>query len=178
MHKSTKTITLSALFLALAVMFPIAFHGVGVGSIFLPMFWPIAAAAFFLNAPAAILVGVLAPLLSSLMTGMPAISPPILHAVMLELLALSSVTVTVYQKTSWGLFWPLLIGLFFSRIVLFLFVAAIAPLFALPATVFSTAFVLKGIPGIIAIMAIVPIVVGRVKQEPVFQERRLHVTKP
>ncbi len=172
MNKRTQQMTLSAMFMAFGVLFPMLFHGLGLGSIFLPMFWPVAAAAFFLDAPLAIAVALLAPVLSSMITGMPPVSPPILQVMMAELFFLAAATSLFYTRTRWGIFWPLLIGLLLSRIVLFLTVIALAPLLGLPPTMFSVTMVVQGMPGVVAILILLPIVMNRIKHEPVFSLRK------
>ena len=171
MQKRTQQITLSAMFMALAILFPMIFHAVGLGSIFLPMFWPIAAAAFFLNIPMAVGVAILASLLSSLLTGMPPIAPPILHVMIVELVFLTVTIGLLYRHTRLGLIWIQLIGLLISRIVLFFVVMVVAPLFGLPGTIFSIAMIIQGVPGVIAIVIFVPIIVSRIKREPLFAPR-------
>lgn len=168
MTKRTELLTLSAMFMALAVLFPMLFHAVGAGSVFLPMFWPVLAAAFFLNLPFALTVGILSPIVSTMLTGMPPISPPILHIIIIELSVLAVVTNLLYRNTSWGVFWPALIGLLLSRIILFLVVLIIAPLLGLPPQIFSTALVLQGIPGVVAMLIVIPIIVSRIKHAPIF----------
>jgi type III secretory pathway component EscT len=43
---STKDLTLSGLFITMGLLLPIVFHGVGIGAVFLAMFWPVAASGF------------------------------------------------------------------------------------------------------------------------------------
>lgn len=160
------------MFIALGVLMPIVFHGVGLGSIFLPMFWPVAAAAFFLPVSFAILVGILTPLVSFLFTGMPPISPPILYIMIFELLSLSLVTSLLYHKTRWGIFWPLLAGLLCSRIVLFFITIPLASILGLPSKIASTAYVLQGMPGIVLILIIISLLINRMKHEPIFANRQ------
>ena len=170
-QRRTQQLTLSAMFVALAVLFPMLFHTVGLGATFLPMFWPVAAAAFFLSAPLAVAVGILAPLLSFLTTGMPPISPPILHVIIVELLAMIGTIELLYHKTKLGLTWILLLGLIFSRIVLFFVVMVLAPLLGLPEKLFSAGMVIQGLPGVLAILIVVPITVSRIKREPIVEFR-------
>ena len=160
------------MFVALGVLFPVLFHGVGLGSIFLPLYWPVAVAAFFLDLPLTIAVALLSPLLSSLVTGMPPVSPPVLQVIMVELLFLGGATTLFYSRTRWGLIWPLLAGLILSRVVLFFILVALAPLLHLPPKVFSFSFLIQGMPGVIAIFILAPIIVNRIKHEPVFFTRR------
>lgn len=159
------------MFVALAVLFPMLFHAVGLGATFLPMFWPIAAAAFFLNLPLALGVAILAPLLSSMMTGMPPISPPILHVMTVEFIFLTVTLYLLYHRTKLGLFWIQLIGLLVSRFVLFLMVMVLAPILGLSGKFFSIGSVLMGMPGVLTILIVVPIFLNRIKREPLFTSR-------
>lgn len=172
MHRYSHYITLSAMFMALSILFPVVFHGLGVGSIFLPMFWPLAAAAFFLPISYAALIGVLSPVLSSLFTGMPPISPPILHLMIVELFILTAVTSLIYRKTSWGILWPLLVGLSLSRLALFFIIMLLAPLLGLPPALFSISMVTKGLPGVVIILIFIPLLVNRFKHEPLITSRK------
>lgn len=160
------------MFVALGVLFPMLFHGVGLGGIFLPLYWPVAVAAFFLDLPLTIAVALLAPLLSSLVTGMPPVSPPVLQIIMVELFVLGGATIVAYSKTRWGLIWPLLVGLILSRAVLFFVIVALAPLLHLPPKVFSMTILIQGMPGVISILILAPIIVNRIKHEPIFSARR------
>ena len=172
MRSSSQNLTLSALFIALGILFPILFHGIGMGPILLPMFWPLAAAAFFLPVAHSAAIGALTPVLSSMLTGMPPISPPILHVLLFELLALTGMTALLYRRLGWAPFPALLGGLAASRLVLFVVVLFLAPLFGLPPAVFSFAFLFKGIPGTLLILGLIPILVGRIKGEKLWHKSR------
>ncbi|HPG38107.1 MAG TPA: ECF transporter S component [bacterium] len=172
MTKRTNQMTLSAMFIALGVLLPIVFHSIGLGSIFLPMFWPVAAAAFFLPVSFAALVGILTPLVSFLFTGMPPLSPPILYIMIFELLALSLITSLLYTRTRWGIVWPLVAGLLCSRIVLFFMVIPLASVLGLPPQLASAAYILKGLPGIILIIIVSSLLINRIKHEPIFTNRK------
>lgn len=177
MRKQTQQLTLSAMFIALAVLFPMLFHTVNLGTVFLPMFWPVAAAAFFLNLPLVLAVAVLSPLLSSLMTGMPPISPPILPMLMAELVGLGIVIHFCYKKLNWSILLSLFLGLIFTRIILLFTIYVAAPIIGLPRQVFSISMLTHGWTGLATIFIFLPIflilflvsiIVSRVKQEPIF----------
>jgi niacin transporter len=73
MMKQTKKIVFAALCMAIGVALPIAFHGIpNSGSIFSPMHLPVLTAGIICGPWLGALVGILTPILSSLMTGMPA----------------------------------------------------------------------------------------------------------
>lgn len=69
----TKKITLSGILTAFGVLIPQAFHifGMAAGTMFLPMHIPVLMAGFIVGPGWALIVGILSPLLSSLITGMP-----------------------------------------------------------------------------------------------------------
>jgi len=172
MNLRTQNLTLSAMFMALGVLIPMLFHSVGLGSIFLPMFWPVAVCAFFLPVSYAMAVGLLTPVLSTLLTGMPPISPPILYIMMAELTTLAGVIGFFYQQTRWGTFWLLLVGMAVSRIVLYLFAGVLGPILGLPPKLVSIVSVVKGIPGIIIMLVLIPIVLKKIKHEVLFKSRK------
>ena len=72
MNNNTKKLVLSALFVALGVVLPQAFHAVpNAGSVFLPMHIPVLIAGFAVGPVYGAAVGFLTPLLSHLLFGMP-----------------------------------------------------------------------------------------------------------
>jgi len=161
MNIRTRHLTTSAMFMALAVFIPILTHAFGLGAALLPMFWPIAASVFFLPTAWAVLVAVLSPLVSTLLTGMPPISPPILQVMVVELAVLAAVSSLVYRHTRIRVFLSVLAGLVASRVALFFIVALLAPILGLPANVFSIAWVSRGIPGIVIMLVLIPVLVYR-----------------
>ena len=175
MQPPVKNLTLSALFIALGVLIPVLFHGLGLGSVFLPMFWPVAACAFFIPISYAVAVGALTPFVSTLLTSMPPLSPPVLPMIVVELLVLAGVTGWFYRKTALGILWLLLIGLLVSRVVNFCIAAVLAPILGLPSIWVAIASSAKGFPGVAIILVCVPIFVNRFKKEPIFKSRVKYV---
>ncbi len=153
------------MFIALGVLFPILFHAIGAGSVLLPMFWPVAVAAFYLSVPAALAVALITPLLSTLLTGMPPLSPPIMQLIMVELLVLTALTGYFHHQRKWGLFWPLLTGLFFSRLTLFVAAVPLAEILGLPPRLASGVIVLQGMPGVFIMLIIIPLLVNQISQK-------------
>ena len=72
-----RAISRAALVTAAALALPFAFHALGLGRVFLPMFLPILVGAFFLPPGWAAAAGAAAPLLSAALTGMPPLFPPV-----------------------------------------------------------------------------------------------------
>jgi hypothetical protein len=178
MRDRTQYITLSALFMAMGVLIPMVFHATGLGNIFLPMFWPVALSAFFLPVGFSAAVGALTPTVSTLFTGMPPVSPPIFQIMVVEMVSLTTLTSLLYHNTRWGNFWALALGLLVSRGVLFICAGFLAPILGLPPEVVSIASVIKGVPGILTMLVIIPLILNRIKHENIFLSRKHYVTSP
>lgn len=147
---------LAAVFLILALVFPVLFHVVHLGSTFLPMFFPIALGGFFLSPVSAGSVGFLAPLISSLLTGMPPLYPPVAPLMALEGLILALSISWTYRTFKWNQYVSLALGIALQRVVMVVVILGIAPLFRLPGEIFSVAMLVTGIPGIILQLVAIP----------------------
>jgi LytS/YehU family sensor histidine kinase len=163
MKSSTRNIALVAMFIALAVLVPIVFHLMGLGSMFLPMFLPILLSGFFLNPFYAGLVGLIGPIVSSLLTGMPPLLPvtPILC---IEGFTLGLVSAIFYRMKKFSPWLCVLIALLVERIILILVIFLVIPLFGLPPQVFSIGILVTSMPGIILNLILVPLLVKLLKQ--------------
>ena len=74
-RSSIKNMTLTAVCIALCVVLPIAFHSIpDAGSVFLPMHIPVLICGMICGWPYGFICGVMGPLLSSALTGMPPIA--------------------------------------------------------------------------------------------------------
>lgn len=156
-------ITISGLFIAIGVLLPQIFHLIGgssLGQIFLPMHYGVFFAGFFLRGYYAPIIGLITPLLSFALTGMPAI--PMLFFMMCELLVYGAVTSISYNHThessKLSIYIKLIIAMICGRIASGIAMAIAVLLFALPIdpiTAVVTAFV-AGIPGIVLQLVIIP----------------------
>lgn len=80
---AVKNLTLAAVCVALCVVLPIAFHSIpDAGSVFLPMHIPVLICGMICGWPYGLLCGMMGPLLSSVLTGMPPVA--YLPAMMVE----------------------------------------------------------------------------------------------
>ena len=96
---SIKSMVLAGLFIALGIVLPIAFHTIpDAGKIFLPMFLPILVGALFLPWQYALAVGVITPLLSTLLTGMPSVAPLPMSFMMAAELGLAAVIMSLMKN--------------------------------------------------------------------------------
>jgi hypothetical protein len=162
MHKNTiKEITLAGLFIAIGLILPMAFHVLGPGTTFLPMHIPVLMAGFSLGLPMAILVGILTPILSSLLTGMPMIFP-VLPFMILELSTYAAGTSLLYRTFEWNVYVSLIVTMILGRImamatvwVLVNYTTAKLP----NPYIFITGAIMQGIPGIAIQLILIPLIV-------------------
>jgi hypothetical protein len=147
---------LSGLFLAMALVFPIVFHTLGLGNAFLPMFFPIVAAGFLVDLPLALVVGILSPLVSAVLTGMPPFFPPIAFVMMAEGLVLSGLPALLNQRWRFPLLPTLALTLLIDRLVLLTAVILVSRWLKLPEGMLGLAAVIQGIPGLVLMFLAIP----------------------
>ena len=173
MRHSGRDLILGGMLLALAVVLPIAFHAAGLGSAFLPMFFPMILAGFLTAPPVAMAVGLLSPLTSALLTGMPPFFPPTAFIMMAEGIVLAGIPAFLRGKKGLPIFPVLLVTLLGDRLVLLAAVILISHLLELPAGVLGTAAVIHGLPGMALILAVLPSMVKalelRIKRMPIME---------
>ena len=173
MRHSGRDLVLGGMFLALAIVFPMAFHAAGLGSAFLPMFFPIILAGFLIAPPVAAAVGLLSPLTSALLTGMPPFFPPYAFIMMAEGIILAGVPAFLRGKRGLPIFPVLLLTLLGDRLVLLAAVILVSRLLELPEGVLGLASVIHGLPGIILILAVLPPIAKalelRIKHMPIME---------
>ena len=97
-HSTTRSLVLAALFLALAFVLPmITGHVPQVGNMLCPMHFPILLCGFVLGGPWGLAVGFIAPLVRSVLFGMPPMFP-IAIAMAFELAAYGLVSGVLWHK--------------------------------------------------------------------------------
>jgi len=165
MSYTGKDVVLGGLLLALALVIPILFHAVGLGSAFLPMFFPIIAAGFLVAPPVALVVGLTSPLVSALLTGMPPFFPPIAFIMMAEGLVLAGIPSFFYQKHGFNIHLTLIMTLAADRAVLFVAVIGASKLLDLPENVLGWTSVIRGMPGIVFMVLIIPPLIKKLKHQ-------------
>ncbi len=150
---------LAGLLLSAALVLPIFFHVLGLGSAFMPMFYPLAVAGFLVSPPLAMIVGVSAPLLSALLTGMPPFYPPIAFIMMAEGLLFTALPQPLKKILPLG-DWPaLLVVLVLDRILLLALVQAMARCMELPPRLLGWAAVVRGLPGLALMLVVLPLII-------------------
>lgn len=161
-----KKIVIAGLLLAIGVIIPYIFHMSGIaGPVFLPMHIPILIGGFLLPPHLAMLLGILTPLLNSLVSGMPVFFP-LAIIMMVELGFYGLITSLLYRKLKVPSILTLIISMAVGRIMagVMVFLLAIffsgdlAPVFLDPIA-FIVGAAATGLPGIIIQLILIPTLV-------------------
>lgn len=171
---SVKRMTLAAVCVALCVVLPIAFHSIpDAGSVFLPMHIPVLICGMICGWPYGFLCGLMGPLVSSALTGMPPIA--YLTAMMVECgvygLVSGLMLKVVHTKNTYAdLYISLVTAMIAGRVVSGIAKALIfAPGMALSAWV--TASFVTALPGIVLQLVFLPTVVFTLMKARVIPQR-------
>jgi hypothetical protein len=156
MKYSSFDYVLAGLLLAAALVLPVFFHALGLGSAFMPMFYPLALAGFLVASPLAMTTGLAAPLLSALLTGMPPFYPPIAPIMMAEGLLFTGLPQPLRKWLRLPCWLALLVILLLDRVLLWFMVQGMAMFMELPPRLLGWAAVLRGLPGLAMMMAVLP----------------------
>jgi niacin transporter len=161
----------AAFYLALAIVLPIAFHQFGVaGRIFLPMHIPVLICGFVVGPAAGALVGLAAPLLSHLLTGMPPLYAVPLMSLELPLYGIAAGI--AYLKLRLNIYLALLIAMIAGRLAFGLGLFALGRFIDLPygpAEFFAAGGTLvTGLPGIVLQIIIIPPLVVAIRRAAKF----------
>ncbi len=151
-----RQIPLTAFFIAAAVILPQFFHFFGLGATFLPMFLPVFAGAMLLRWKYALVLGIISPLVSWLLTGMPPIIPPVLPVLLVELSSSALLISLLRFRWKRQTLLSLIVAILWDRLLLFFLVYLIAPLFGLTHPLFSAVLIISGLPGIILMFLFIP----------------------
>ena len=161
-RNSIKNMTMAAVCVALCVVLPIAFHSIpDAGSVFLPMHIPVLICGMICGWPYGFLCGLVGPLLSSALTGMPPIA--FLPAMMVECAAYGMVSGLmlkyVHTKSTYAdLYIALITAMIAGRVISGIAKALIfTPGLAMSAWI--TASFVTALPGILIQLVFLPSVV-------------------
>lgn len=161
---AVRTLTATGLLLAVGLLLPLVFHslfGAGGGKTFLLMHYAVLLGGLLLGPAAGTLLGIATPLLSTLMTGMPAVA--ILPPMVVEL-AVYGLMAGIARR-SWRLapIWALLLAMAAGRVSLGLTVALLGPLIGLKVApvVYVWTSIVTGLPGIAAQIVVIPLLMAR-----------------
>ncbi|NPV72036.1 MAG: DUF1893 domain-containing protein [Firmicutes bacterium] len=159
----TRTLVATGLMIGLGVLLPMVFHAVNLGKVFLPMHIPVYLAGLYLGPVSGLLVGLITPSLSGVLTGMPAFMPPVAQAMTVELSTYGVVSGLFRRYTRTRATTALVISMISGRLVYALVWHLAMPLFGVKqvpvATLLGTS-VITGLPGIILQIIIVPLMEG------------------
>lgn len=174
MRTNTKSLTLSALFIALGILVPQVFHLFGgTGPVFLPMHIPVLLAGFIIGGKYAGITGFATVILSSLLTGMP--QPPVLYFMLVEVTVYGIAAGLFYRNMKLNVFLSLILAMLMGRAALAATVFTLQPLLGLKLSpaVYMTGAVINGIPGIAIQSLLIPFLVLSLEKAGVsYSERK------
>ncbi len=152
---------LAVIFSSLGIVFPLLFHLLGLGSMFLPMYIPLALGSFLLTASNALLIGFFTPFISALITGMPPFYPPVAFIMMAQLAIFCFIISFTTHRFHTGTLASFCIAIIADRSILALCYCFIMPLFSINPKIYIMYDLFKGMPGIIIMMLVLPFAVPR-----------------
>lgn len=162
---TTQELVLSGLLLASGIILPMIFHTFSMtGPAFLPMHIPVLIGGMLLPPVLALLLGVITPIMSSVLTGMPVAFPmAIIMAFELGTYGLAASIVT--RKLKLNTIPALIIAMIDGRIVAGLTVAALVRLFGIDMNpiLYVKGAIVTGMPGLIIQLIFVPVVVYAIR---------------
>ena len=164
MKTNVKTLTLSAMFLAVALVLPFITGQIPeIGAMLCPMHLPILLCGYFCGGPWGLAVGLIAPVLRSMIFGMPPMYPTAI-SMAFELAAYGAISGLLYAKlpkTKASVYISLVTAMIVGRLVWgaarFVFAGLYITAFGLQA--FWAGAVTSAIPGIILQLILIPILV-------------------
>ena len=156
----TKKLVLSGFFIACGLVLPMAFHMFNMGgSVFLPMHIPVLIAGYFLGPMYGAAVGVVTPIISGLLTGMPPLIP-VMPIMAFELCGYGLFTGLIFDKTK-KIYLSLISAMVAGRLLAI--VGAFIVSLTLAPQVNPIAYVVGGlstaIPGMIIQLIFIPILI-------------------
>ncbi|MFH1130670.1 MAG: hypothetical protein V1754_05005 [Pseudomonadota bacterium] len=156
---SARELAFCGLFGAAALLLPVLFHILHLGHVFMPMYLPLVALAYFVRPLPAAVTAFVAPLLSGAVTGMPPFFPPVAVFMALELAVMTALIAAVYTRWPRINEWIILIPtLLFGRVMYVSLVYFFSLFINLPAAFMAGLSLLSGWPGIILMIVVVPFV--------------------
>lgn len=155
---NTKFLVLTAMFIAIGIVLPIAFHSIpNAGKIMLPMHIPVLLCGFICGPIYGMLAGVLTPILSSAMTQMPPMYPmAVIMLVELAVYGFTSGIMIRVIKTKWSLvniYISLVIALVLGRVVSAPMSCA---MFNMPFNAWVSGSLAVAVPGLVVQLTVIP----------------------
>lgn len=182
-RKQTLKLTFAAMFLAISVLIPSLFHMFSIsGNIFLPMHIPVLVCGFWLGWQYGFAVGLAAPIINSIVSGMPPMAKVPFMMMELAVYGLAAgifyITLKFNNKRKngfcWGIFPALILSLIAGRAIYALALTVGTYLLHINcgtavAVIDAT---ITGIPGILIQLVMVPMLVTLLERMPVTREMR------
>ncbi len=160
---SAKEITLTALFITLGVILPVVFHQFALaGRIFLPMHIPVFLAGIYVGPVSGLIVGLVCPTLSFLLTGMP---PPYAVPLMSMELPVYGLSVGILIRWIKVPVLSLLISMILGRLAFGLGLFVLGQFLSLPygPEAFVKVSIISGLPGIAIQLILIPLLMETIK---------------
>ena len=164
----TKQLVLTAMFIALGVILPQAFHAIpNAGSIFLPMHIPVLISGYVVGPLFGLLCGILTPLLSHLIFSMP--PAPILPSMLCELAVYGLMTgilskVIKIENDYVKAYVVLILSMLAGRLTYGILNALIFKAGSYSFSAWISAALITALPGILIQLVLIPILVDRLKK--------------
>ena len=166
---STKKLVVSALMLSMALVLPFFTGQIPeIGNMLLPMHLPVLLAGFIVGGPSAMMVGAVAPILRSVIWGMPPMFPKAI-GMAFELAAYGFVSGMIYSKSkkdTKSIFVSLIIAMLAGRVVWGVVSLALYGIMGNVFTIalFMTEAFINAVPGIIFQLIFIPLLVSALKK--------------
>ncbi len=171
---SVKNICITAACIALGCVLPTAFHAVGLGSILSPMHIPVLLCGLVTGGPYCLICGILTPLLSSLITGMP--GPAMLPSMVPELAVYGLVAGVMMGFVRTGksvadIYISLGVAMIAGRIVGGIAKALVFTGGSYSITLWLTGYFVEALPGIICHLVLLPVLMMTLERAKVIARR-------
>ncbi len=152
---------IAVLFSGLGIAVPVLFHALGLGSVFLPMYLPLAVGAYLLTRTNALMLGFFTPLFSAVLTGMPPFYPPVVFMMMLQLPAFCFTISLLTHRYKTAILISLAAAVLLDRLLLIVLFYLVYPLFSIDSRIITIYDLIKSLPGIALLFIVVPLAVPR-----------------
>lgn len=154
---SPRELAWCGIFGASGILMPFLFHLVGLGHIFMPMYLPLVALAFYVRPIPAAITAAVVPILSGIVTSMPPLYPPIALVMAIELAMMAALIALARRR--WPMarpLWILVPVLGLGRVVGFELMYALALVFKLTPTFVASLSIMSGWPGLVLMVVAIP----------------------
>lgn len=163
MHKQ---LVYSSFFITCSILLPFVFHATGLsGSVFLPMHLTVLTGGLFLGPRYGFLIGLLSPILSSIISGMPPIFP-MACMMSFELAVYGLVSGFFYVSKKYNIYLSLILAILAGRVCLAILVALFGASLNIhiPFYLYAAGTLIKGAPGIAIQLILIPLLVTRLNK--------------